>query len=176
MIGEKRIKIMSDITPIEKTEVDEEKNFKFAKTEEIVAMVRPLLVKYKVAIIPSKILGFNPQGNKVFISMKYQLIDMEDSNKDCIEVEVPASGYDEKGRAVFGALTGAYRYVMQQSFAIPVVDEIRNTSSENDDNDNQDEAINNNEIIGLNENMEDIKVNTMSQDDLDAMFGLPKAM
>ena len=174
MIGEKIIKIMKDITPIEKTEIDEEKNFKFAKTEEIVAMVRPLLVKYKVAIIPTKILGFTQQGNKVFISMKYQLIDMEDENKDCIEVEVPASGYDEKGRAVFGALTGAYRYVMQQSFAIPVVDEIRNTSSENE-SDLQDEN-EQEENIGFDENMEDMKIDNMSSADLDAMFGLPKAI
>ena len=50
MIGEKIIKIMSEIEPIEKTEVDDE-------------------------------------------------------NKDCIEVEIPGSGFDEKGRAVYAALT-----------------------------------------------------------------------
>ncbi len=39
--------------------------------------------------------------------MKFQFIDVEDNNKQCIEVEVPGSGYDEKGRAVYAALTGS---------------------------------------------------------------------
>lgn len=91
MIGDKIIKIMGEITPIEKTEVDEEKNYKFARSEEIIAMVRPLLIKYKVAIIPKQVTNFVPQGNKVFITMKYQFIDIEDEKKDCIEVEVPGS-------------------------------------------------------------------------------------
>ncbi len=105
MIGEKIINIMSEITAIEKTELDEEKNYKFAKSEEIIAMVKPLLVKYKVIILPVKVINFSSQGNKVFLTMKYQFIDVEDSNKDCIEVEIPGSGYDEKGRAVYAALT-----------------------------------------------------------------------
>lgn len=129
MIGEKIIQIMSEIKPIQKTELDEEKNYKFAKSEEIIEMVNPLLVKYKVIILPLKVVNFSAQGNKVFLTMKYQFIDVEDSNKDCIEVEIPGSGYDEKGRAVYAALTGAYRYAMQEVFAIPVVDEIKNDNS-----------------------------------------------
>lgn len=105
MIGEKIIKIMSEIKPIEKTEVDEEKNYKFAKSEDIIAMVNPLLVKYKVIAIPGEVKNFSPQGNKVFLTMKYQFIDVEDPNRDCIEIEIPGSGYDEKGRAVYAALT-----------------------------------------------------------------------
>ena len=107
MIGEKIINIMSEINPIEKTELDEEKNYKYAKSEEIIAMVKPLLVKYKVIILPVKVTNFTPQGNKVFINMKYQFIDVESPEKDSIEVEIPGSGFDEKGRAVYGALTGA---------------------------------------------------------------------
>lgn len=139
MIGEKIIQIMSEIEPIQKTEVDEEKNYKFAKSEEIIEMVNPLLVKYKVIILPVKVVNFSTQGNKVFLTMKYQFIDVEDSNKDCIEVEIPGSGYDEKGRAVYAALTGAYRYAMQEVFAIPVVDEIKNdNSSDTEDSNNSD--------------------------------------
>ena len=105
MIGEKIIKIMEEIKPIEKTELDEEKNYKFAKSEEIITMVQPLLIKNKVVILPTKVINFSTQGNKVYLTMKYQFIDVEDAQKDCIEVEIPASGFDEKGRAVFAALT-----------------------------------------------------------------------
>ena len=128
MIGEKIIKIMEEIQPIIKVEVTDEdgRTYKTVKAEEIISVVQPLLIKNKVIILPQKVMNFSTQGNKVHITMKYQFIDVEDPQRDCIEVEIPASGFDEKGRAVFGALTGAYRYAMQQVFAIPIKDEIQN--------------------------------------------------
>ena len=136
MIGEKIIKIMSEKKPIEKTELDEEKNYKFAKAEDIIAMVQPLLIKYKVIILPLKVINYSQRDTKVYLTMKYQFIDVEAPEKDAIEVEIPGSGYDERGRAVFAALTGAYRYAIQQVFAIPIVDEIRNDNSKNEDEEN----------------------------------------
>ena len=152
MIGEKIISIMEEIKPVKKTGVDEENNFKYPKAEDIIAMVRPLLVKHKVAIVPKSVKNFISQGNKVYLTMLYQIIDMEDENKECIEVEVPASGQSEIGRAAFSALTGAYKYVMQQPFAIPI--------AEDDDMQNgNDKQIKeeNNAAIGFSEDMQDIK-------------------
>lgn len=140
MIGEKIVKIMSEITAIEKTELDEEKNYKFAKSEEIIAMVKPLLVKYKVIILPKKVINFTPQGHKVFLTMLYQFIDVESPERDAIEVEIPGGGFDEKGRAVYAAITGAYRYAMQEVFAIPIVDEIKDDSSDSDNTENNNNA------------------------------------
>lgn len=173
MIGEKIIQIMSEIKPIQKTELDEEKNYKFAKSEEIIGMVNPLLVKYKVIIVPLKVVNFLPQGNKVFLTMKYQFIDVEDPNRDCIEIEIPGSGYDEKGRAVYAALTGAYRYAMQEMFAIPVIDEIKNDKEnsfeDNSENRKQQEEnitndVQNDGFIG------DVDIQNMDTEDLDKLF------
>ena len=171
MIGQKIINIMSEIEAIPKTELDEEKNYKFAKSEEIIAMVKPLLVKYKVIILPVKVTNFTPQGNKVFITMKYQFIDVEDPNKESIEVEIPGGGFDEKGRAVFAALTGAYRYAMQEVFAIPIVDEIKNINADSDNQDSEcddssEEIIDNPE----NNNLENEMIDNMSPDDIDKLF------
>lgn len=167
MIGEKIVKIMSEIKPIEKTELDEERNYKFAKSEEIIAMVKPLLEKYKVIILPKKVVNFSTQGHKVFITMKYEFIDIEDESKSCVEVEIPGSGFDEKGRAVYAALTGAYRYAMQEVFAIPIVDEIKNDSSDEK----------NEEEININEQIEDeeLDINEISPADLDSLFDCQKA-
>lgn len=172
MIGEKIIKIMSEIKPIEKTELDKEKNYKFAKAEDIIAMVKPLLVKYNVIILPLKVISFSQQGNKVYLTMKYQFIDVESKEKDAIEVEIPGSGYDEKGRTVFAALTGAYRYAMQEVFAIPIVDEIRNDSSKNnneqiEDNSNDIEVLNEDGFIDSNK-PEDIP--EVDIEDIDKLF------
>lgn len=106
MIGKKIAKIMEEIVPIAKTESGLDNNYKIPKAEEIIKMVGPLLVKNKVGIIPTSITNFIPQGSRIYLSMKYRLIDLEDKKKDYIEVEMPGSGYDEKsGRAVFSALT-----------------------------------------------------------------------
>lgn len=172
MIGEKIIKIMSEIEPIKKTELDEEKNYKFAKSEDIIAMVQPLLVKYKVIILPLKVVNFSAQGNKVFLTMKYQFIDVDDQNKDCIEVEIPGSGYDEKGRAVYAALTGAYRYAMQEVFAIPVVDEIKNDNSSDTEENNDDE--NGIDEPQSEEFINDGEIQSMQPEDLDKLFTAEK--
>ncbi len=167
MIGQKIINIMSEIEAIPKTELDEEKNYKFAKSEEIIAMVKPLLVKYKVIILPVKVMNFTTQGNKVFITMKYQFIDIDDPNKDAIEVEVSGSGFDEKGRAVYAALTGAYRYAMQEVFAIPIVDEIKDNNTDNESDNNLNSEVNENQE---NNNLENEDIDNMSQDDIDKLF------
>ena len=169
MIGEKIIKIMSEIEPIKKTELDEEKNYKFAKSEDIIAMVQPLLVKYKVIILPLKVVNFSAQGNKVFLTMKYQFIDVDDQNKDCIEVEIPGSGYDEKGRAVYAALTGAYRYAMQEVFAIPVIDEIKN-DKENGSKDSEQQEENSANDVQNDGFIGDVDIQNMDTEDLDKLF------
>lgn len=98
MIGEKIIKIMEEIQPIERTEYDEEKGYKSPKTEKIIEMVRPLLIKNKVAVIPSQVTNFAMQGARVNLSMKYQFIDVESEEKDCIEVEIPGGRFWRKRR------------------------------------------------------------------------------
>lgn len=172
MIAEKIIRIMEEIKPIQKTELDEEKNYKFAKSEDIIGMVNPLLVKHKVIIIPLKVANFSSQGDKVFLTMKFQFIDVEDNDKQCIEVEVPGSGYDEKGRAVYAALTGAYRYAMQEVFAISVVDEIKNDNSSDTEENNDDEnSINE---IQSEEFINDEEIQSMQPEDLDKLFTAEK--
>ena len=166
MIREKIIKIMEEIQPIIKVEVTDEdgRTYKTVKAEEIISMVQPLLIKNKVVILPQKVINFGTQGNKVHITMKYQFIDVEDQQKDCIEVEIPASGFDEKGRAVFGALTGAYRYAMQQVFAIPIKDEIQNDNKDDGLQDNPDDEL---DIIG--NDIEESQNNGESNYDIDQL-------
>ena len=174
MIGEKIIKIMEEIQPIIKVEVTDEdgRTYKTVKAEEIISVVQPLLIKNKVIILPQKVMNFSTQGNKVHITMKYQFIDVEDPQRDCIEVEIPASGFDEKGRAVFGALTGAYRYAMQQVFAIPIKDEIQNDNKNDSVQDDKDENL---DIIDTDiEENQNNEENNYDIDQLDKIFSAEK--
>lgn len=173
MIGEKIINIMKEIEPIVKTEQNEGEEFKTAKVEKIISMVQPLLIKNKVIIVPVKILDLISEGNKVFVKMLYQFIDVGDNTKELIEVEVPGEGYDEKGRAVYAALTGAYRYAIQQVFAIPIVDEIKidqeNKSIEQTDISNLDNVTNISDIQGTNEVNQNL-VEGIQDSDIDNLF------
>lgn len=180
MIGEKIVKIMEEIEPIVKTELDENGNYKTPKVEKIIEMIRPLLVKNKVAIIPVKVKDLTPHGNKVYLTMIYQFIDLEDEAKDCIEVEIPGSGYDEKsGRAVFSALTGAYRYAIQETLAIPIVDEIKSDTSSDENNeqniDSKEENTENKTYQEeLNENNNISNIDSISTENLDKLFSFEK--
>jgi len=165
MIGEKMLKIMDEIEPIARTVLDEENNYKSAKIEKIIEMVRPLLIKHKVLLLPVEVKDKNPQGNKVHFTIVYHFIDAESEEKEYIPIEIPASGHDEKnGRAAFYALTGAYKYAMQQGLAIPIVDEIIDKT---DDTEVENDEINEN-IPNINDDNNDI--GAMSSEDIESLF------
>lgn len=166
MIGEKIIKIMSEIEPIVRTETNGDNPYKSPKIEKIIGMVAPLLIKNKVIVEPVQVKDFIPQGNKVYLTMVYHFIDVEDPKKDYIEVQIPGCGFDDKGgRAIFAALTGVYRYALQQGFAIPIVDEINN-NDEKTNNDENKTVIQEEKYI-VNENEE---LPPMTNNDLESLF------
>ena len=166
MIGEKIIKIMSEIEPIVRTETNGDNPYKSTKIEKVIGMVAPLLIKNKVIVEPVQVKDFIPQGNKVYLTMVYHFIDVEYPKKDYIEVKIPGCGFDDKGgRAIFAELTGVYRYALQQGFAIPIVDEINN-NDEKTNNDENKTVIQEEKYI-VNENEE---LPPMTNNDLESLF------
>lgn len=166
MIGEKIIKIMSEIEPIVRTETNGENPYKSPKIEKIIEMVVPLLIKNKVIVEPVQVKDFIPQGNKVYLTMVYHFIDVEDPKKDYIEVQIPGCGFDDKGgRAIFAALTGVYRYALQQGFAIPIVDEINNNDEKTNNDENKTEIQEERYIVNENEELP-----PMTNNDLESLF------
>ena len=165
MIGEKMLKIMEEIKPVTRTVLDEENNYKSARIEDIVEMVRPLLIKHKVLLMPVEVKDKNPQGNKIHLTMVYHFIDTEGDEKEYIPIEIPASGYDESnGRAAFYALSGAYKYAMQQGLAIPIVDEIDNKS--NDTGEEINKTVEEEEIS----NITNEELSSMTSEDIESLF------
>ena len=65
------------------------------------------------------------------------------------------SGCDKEGWAVYKALSGAYKYAMTQTFAIPTIDDAEkdkysiNTEDENDNNITATESLNENSIEAM---------------------------
>ena len=166
MIAEKIIKIMEEVQPVIQLDDDQ------YGVEKAIQVIHPLLIKYKVIIIPKKILNCSTtNSNKsANIGMLYQFIDAEAKEKEAIEVEILGGGFDEKGnRAIYNALSGAYRYALQQVFAFTVKD--RDDVEKSNDNKEEGQAVN--QALGNNvepSEEEPKDVNELTSDELDNLF------
>lgn len=125
MIYNKISDIMNEIIPLGKI-----------KRDEIVSTLLPILAKYKIAIKPGEIKNYHYARNEASFIVTYEIVDTEDPELKSILVEVPAGGCDteEKGRSTYMASTGAYRQMFQQLFALPIEDELPDTSNNSNQN------------------------------------------
>ena len=148
MIYNKISDIMNEIIPLGKI-----------KRDEIVSTLLPILAKYKIAIKPGEIKNYHYARNEASFIVSYEIVDTEDPELKSILVEVPAGGCDteEKGRSTYMASTGAYRQMFQQLFALPIEDELPDTSNNSNQN-NLDNLNNTNNDFALDEFQDDNKV------------------
>lgn len=166
MIAEKIIKIMEEVQPVIQLDDDQ------YGVEKAIQVIHPLLIKYKVIIIPLKILNCSTSNSNksANIGMLYQFIDAESKEKEAINVEILGGGFDEKGnRAIYNALSGAYRYALQQVFAFTVKD--RDDIEKGNDNKEEGQAVN--QTLGNNvepSEEEPKDVNELTSDELDNLF------
>lgn len=145
MIYNKISDIMNEIIPLGKI-----------KRDEIVSTLLPILAKYKIAIKPGEIKNYHYARNESSFIVTYEIVDTEDPELKSILVEVPAGGCDteEKGRSTYMASTGAYRQMFQQLFALPIEDELPDTSNNSNQN-NLDNLNNTNNDFVLDEFQDD---------------------
>ena len=145
MIYNKISDIMNEIIPLGKI-----------KRDEIVSTLLPILAKYKIAIKPGEIKNYHYARNEASFIVTYEIVDTEDPELKSILVEVPAGGCDteEKGRSTYMASTGAYRQMFQQLFALPIEDELPDTSNNSNQN-NLDNLNNTNNDFVLDEFQDD---------------------
>ena len=145
MIYNKISDIMNEIIPLGKI-----------KRDEIVSTLLPILAKYKIAIKPGEIKNYHYTKNESSFIVTYEIVDTEDPELKSILVEVPAGGCDteEKGRSTYMASTGAYRQMFQQLFALPIEDELPDTSNNSNQN-NLDNLNNTNNDFVLDEFQDD---------------------
>lgn len=167
MIAEKIIKIMEEVQPVIQLDDDQ------YGVEKAIQVIHPLLIKYKVIIVPLKILNCSTaNSNKsVNIGMLYQFIDAESKEKEAIEVEILGGGFDEKGnRAIYNALSGAYRYALQQVFAFTVKDkeDVGKSTDDKDEGQTANQVPNNNNTEPSEEEPKDI--NELTNEELNNLF------
>lgn len=143
MIASKILNVMKKIGPIIKDKTNEEKGFDYASIASIIIRAREALIEEKVIMIQLKLNQVVQRGNDVLIDMVYRFYDTEPNNKgecDYMDVNIPGEGCDKEGWAVYKALSGAYKYAMTQTFAIPTIDDAEKdkytTNNSDEDNSN----------------------------------------
>ena len=165
MIAEKIIKIMEEVQPVIQLDDDQ------YGVEKAIQVIHPLLIKYKVIIIPLKILNCSTSNSNksANIGMLYQFIDAESKEKEAIEIEMLGGGFDEKGnRSIYNALSGAYRYALQQVFGFIVKDK-EDVGKSNDNNEEGQEVVQaHSNNVAPSEETKDI--NELTNDELDSLF------
>lgn len=143
MIASKILNVMKKIGPIIKDKTNEEKGFDYASIASIIIRAREALIEEKVIMIPLKLNQVVQRGNDILIDMVYRFYDTVPNEKgecDYMDVNIPGEGCDKEGWAVYKALSGAYKYAMTQTFAIPTIDDAEKdkytTNNSDEDNSN----------------------------------------
>lgn len=176
MIAQKILNVMTKIGPIIKDKTNQEKGFDYASIAAVIIKAREAMIDEKIIIIPIKVEQIVQKGNDITISMIYRFYDAEANNKgvnEYIDVNIPGEGCDKDGWAVYKALSGAYKYAITQTFAIPTVDDAERSKLVGNDEENAE--IESEEIIGsqtLNEENIEEMLGEPSIDDYDNIFNL----
>ena len=169
MIAIKILNVMTKIGPIIKDKTNEEKGFDYASIASIISKAREAMIEEKVIIIPFKLNQIVQKGNDVIIDMVYRFYDTEPNKEgkcDFMDVNIPGEGCDKEGWAVYKALSGAYKYAMTQTFAIPTIDDAEKDKYVIDSNET-----NNNAIEDENANV--ITEGSLDENNIEKMLGDP---
>lgn len=174
MITQKILNVMTKIGPVIKDKTNEEKGFDYASIASIIMTAREAMIDEKVILFPLKLNQVTQKGNDVIIDMIYRFYDTEkneDGKCDYIDVNVPGEGCDKEGWAVYKALSGAFKYAITQTFAIPTIDDAeKDKYTENNEKSNIDTTDDNVEGDSLDENDVEKKLGTPSAEDFDNIF------
>lgn len=175
MITQKILNVMTKIGPVMKDKTNEEKGFDYASIASIIMSARQAMIEEKIILFPFKLNQITQRGNDVIIDIIYRFYDTEkneDGKCDFIDVNIIGEGCDKDGWAVYKALSGAYKYAMTQTFAIPTIDDAEKdkyTENNNDDTNTTENAKENN---SLDENSVEEMLGTPSVEDFDNIFML----
>ena len=183
MIANKILNVMTKIGPIIKDKTNEEKGFDYASLASIIVKAREAMIEEKIIMLPVKAEQIEKRSNDVIISMVYRFYDTEpnkEGKNEYYDVNIPGEGCDNEGWSIYKALSGAYKYAITQTFAIPTIDDAEKGKYNSNENNNEQneiiEDITKQSIItdneGLNENAVDDILGKPTLDDFNRVFSL----
>lgn len=117
-------KVMDEVGYVQGTGKNREFGYKYTSDEDLLRKLQPALAKNGLMIAPCEIeiIDSNEKGKwlKQTIRVHYELRHV---GGESMMIAVMAEGRDTGDKAVYKALTGAYKYMLRQTFAIPTGDD-----------------------------------------------------
>jgi hypothetical protein len=112
--------IIQDIGAVEKDQVNSHQKYKFRGIDQAMAALQPLLVKHNVVLAPTYSEFTNlplEKGSFVSVKLSLRLISTQDGSG--MLVETYGTGTDFGDKALYKAMSGAFKYAVFQTFCIP---------------------------------------------------------
>jgi hypothetical protein len=102
--------------------------YKYLSEEKITQQIREKLLEVGLIIVPTKCKVMELPNQCEAVEMEYAIIDTDTG--ESIEVSIAGKGQDKGDKSMYKALTGAYKYMQRQTFAIPTGDDPDKISSD----------------------------------------------
>lgn len=102
--------------------------YKYLSEEKITQQVREKLLEVGLIIVPTECEVKELPNQCEAVEMEYAIIDVDTG--ESINVRIAGKGQDKGDKSMYKALTGAYKYMQRQTFAIPTGDDPDKISSD----------------------------------------------
>lgn len=119
-LDKKIFQIMEEVSPVKKDGNNTFHKYKYAKAEDVIQEIRPLLLKYNLRL-KQNTLERTREGELTALKIQFILIDTESGEKDA--TDYVGEGKDSNDKGAYKAYTGALKYFLRDTFMIPFGDD-----------------------------------------------------
>lgn len=127
--------VMGEVQYVQKTGDNKHDRYTYASDVDLLRALQPSMAKHGLAMAPTDIevthAEHTTKGGAVHdradVIVTYTLGHMDGGT---LEIKVPGTGVDRSDKAVYKAMTGAYKYALRQAFAVPTGDDAEADSPE----------------------------------------------
>ena len=128
-------KVMTEVKHVQKTGNNTHDRYTYTTDADLLRSLQPAMAKHGLALAPTDVQVTRSEHNtksgashdRVDVVVTYTL---GHSGGGELKVVAPGTGVDRSDKAVYKAMTGAYKYALRQTFAVPTGDNAEEDSGE----------------------------------------------
>jgi len=128
-------KVMEEIKSVHKSKKHKQ-NYSYASAEAFISLVRDEMIKQKLVIGGSKVIGEpitipapSRSGNGFLVAQVIEYIIADVETGETISFQIPSQGWDMMDKGVYKAHTGGYKYFLRTAFMLEMTDDPENDQS-----------------------------------------------
>lgn len=106
-------------------------NYNYTSEAAFIAAVRPLMLRYKLVMAPTNV-EYQPNAGqycRLVVTYTIYAAGYEGGGQESLQVQAAGMGAESDDKAVYKALTGAFKYALRQSFMVASGDDNEKTDT-----------------------------------------------